>query len=190
MIWLGGNGNWDTATGWSDGFVASSISLVEIFAPVTVTLSDGESAGGLYVGTGATVDIVNGGTLTIFDEITGAGTVELNATGSDPSLVVDGTVTLKGGGTILMTGTPGDDNIVGFHGSGAKLVNVDYVITGGGTIGHDGDGNLTFVNEGTVDATGLLTIDTGHEVANTDTLLNFPAVTRSSMARFTSRQSP
>ncbi len=169
VVWLGGSGNWDTATGWSDGYVASSISLVEIFAPVTVTVSDGESAGGLHVGVGATVDIVNGGTLTIFDEITGAGTVELNAAGSDPSLIIDGTVTLKGGGTILMTGTPGDDDIVGFHGSGAKLVNVDYTITGGGTIGHDGDGNLTFVNEGTVDATGLLTIHTGNEVANTAT---------------------
>ncbi len=166
VIWISGSGNWDGATDWSDGIVPWSISLVEILAPVTVTLSDDQSAGGLFVAAGATLDVVNGGTLEVFYSIGGGGTIELDAAGSDPTLAIAGKVTLKGGGTILMTGTPGDDAITGVAHTEAKLVNVDYTITGAGTIGHDGDGNLTFVNEGTVDATGLLIVDTGNALTN------------------------
>ncbi len=69
-------------------------------------------------------------------------------------------------GTLLLTGTPsGDNQIVGVAGSDAVLTNVDFIITGAGQIG-SGDGGLTLINEtaGTINATGLLIIDTGNQV--------------------------
>src|SRR6202035_3744774 len=81
-------------------------------------------------------------------------------------LFIHGAVPLVGGGTIKMVGTAGQDFILGVPGTGALLLNVDYIIEGTGTIG-GGDGNLTFQNFGTVNANdGLLTINTGNVVAN------------------------
>ena len=175
-------GIWEYAGNWSDGFIPTSFSLVEILIPVTVTVNAPETSNGLVLFSGATLEIESGASLEVNDTVTGAGTVELNASGSDPKLIINGLVTLTGetdvqqdgttilhpGGEILLTGSPSsDDLIVGVHSTQnpAELDNVNFTITGAGQIGQ-GDGNLTFINTGTVDATGLLVIDTGNQVAN------------------------
>ena len=97
--------------------------------------------------------------------IDNAGLIELNSSGSDPTLAIDGTVTLQGGGELKMVGATAENMIVGVANTGATLVNLDNTITGSGTIG-GGDGNLTLKNFGTIDATGEIVVNTGNEVIN------------------------
>src|SRR3984885_1829408 len=167
VIWIvSAPGNWSTGSNWLGGAQPTSPQEVEILIPVKVTADGNDSAAGLVIVSGATVNIISGATLTILDFIHGGGTIQLNSTGSDPTLAIDGTVSLVGGGTINMIGTPGEDNILGVPGKGALLINIDYTIEGTGTIG-GGDGNLTFENFGTVNANnGLLTINTGNQFYN------------------------
>jgi fibronectin-binding autotransporter adhesin len=130
-----------------------------------VTTDGVDSAAGLVLAAAAILNIVSGTSFTIYDFIHGAGTVAINSSGSDPTLFIDGTVSLVGGGTIKMLGPTGEDFILG-TGNGGALINVDYTIEGTGTIG-GGDGRLTFENFGTVNANdGLLTINTGNQVYN------------------------
>jgi fibronectin-binding autotransporter adhesin len=167
VIWVASSpGKWSTGSNWLGGAQPTSPQEVEILTPIKVTADGNDSAAGLVIVTGATVNIISGATLTILDFIHGGGTIQLNSTGTDPTLAIDGAVTLVGGGTIKMVGTPGEDNILGVPGTHAFLINVDYTIEGIGTIG-GGDGNLTFQNFGTVNTNdGLLTINTGNVVAN------------------------
>jgi hypothetical protein len=168
-----GPGNWDVAGNWSDDVVPTSVSAIEILTASTIFVTDSETANGVDLGPGATLEIGPGGFLTVSNLIAGPGTLELNADGADPTLAINGAVSLATGvpgsnGTLLLTGTPSaDDHIVGVAGSGAVLTNVDFIITGAGQIGA-GDGNLTLINEtgGVINATGLLVIDTGNEVTN------------------------
>jgi FecR protein len=173
VIWIGPSGNWVTPSDWNPGQVPGSGNpTVEILAPVTVTIDNAESVNNLVLGPGAILDIIPGGSLTVFGSITGGGMVELNAGGGDPTFWVNGTVTLSGGGTIELTGSPsGDNNILGVASTNAKLVNIDYTIEGAGNIGA-GDGHLTFINCGTVNANvagQTLDIHTGNTVENGDT---------------------
>jgi hypothetical protein len=159
-------GNWDSAPGWSDGIVPGVANTVEILLPVTVALSDAEAAGNLVVASGATLDIVTGGSLTVANSINNAGMIELN----DPTLSIDGTVTLSGGGVVEMLGPATFNLIVGVPNTGATLINVNNTITGAGMIGQ-GDGNLTFNNEagGTINANvsgQSIVIDTGNTAIN------------------------
>ncbi len=167
VIWIASSpGAWSRGSNWLGGEQPTSPQEVEILTPIKVTADGNDSAAGLVIVSGATVNIVSGATLTIFDFIHGGGTIQLNSSGSDPTLAIDGAVSLVGGGTIDMIGTAGEDNILGVPGSHALLINVDYTIEGTGTIG-GGDGNLTFENFGTVNGNaGLLTIDTGNQVYN------------------------
>src|ERR1700722_13582979 len=167
VIWIvSAPGNWSTGSNWLGGAQPTSPQEVEILIPVKVTADGNDSAAGLVIVSGATVNIISGATLTILDFIHGAGTVQLNSPGSDPTLAIDGTVSLVGGGMITMIGAPGEDNILGVPGKGALLINIDYTIEGTGTIG-GGDGNLTFENFGTVNANdGLLTINTANQFYN------------------------
>src|SRR5580698_1134529 len=167
VIWIaGGSGPWSSGPNWLGGAPPTSPQEVEILNPVKVTTDGVDSAAGLVVNAGATLNIVSGTSFTIYDFINGAGTVAINSSGSDPTLFIHGAVTLAGGGTIKMLGPAGEDNILGVPGTGALLINVDYTIQGTGTIG-GGDGNLTFENFGTVNANdGLLTINTGNQVYN------------------------
>ena len=167
VIWTASaSGSWSSGPSWLGGQPPTSPQEVEILNPVKVTTDGADSAAGLVINPGATLNIVSGTSFTIYDFIHGGGTIQLNSTGSDPTLFVHGAVSLVGGGTINMIGTAGEDNILGVAGTGALLINVDYTIEGTGTIG-GGDGNLTFENFGTVNANGgLLTIDTGNQVYN------------------------
>jgi hypothetical protein len=174
VIWSGNpTGTWDVASNWNSNAVPTAVDDVEILTSAIVFVADSETANGLDLGPGSTLDIENGGSLLISNLIAGPGTLELNAGGADPSLWINGAVFLATGvsgsnGTLSLTGTPADDDqIVGVAGSSALLINVDFIITGAGQIGA-GDGNLTLINEsaGTIDATGLLIVETGNQVVN------------------------
>ena len=102
------------------------------------------------------------------------GTLQINSTGSDPTLAINGTVYLLNGGKLALVGPTDQNLIVGLAGTNATLVNVNNTIIGSGTIGQ-GDGALTLINgnSGTIEAKplgvtdlGLLVIDTGQRVSN------------------------
>ena len=170
VIWIANSsGLWNSSQFWLGGSAPSSpqeVIIPDHHVLTKVTTVGANSAAGLEVDNNSVLNIVSGTSFTIYDFIHGAGTVQLNASGSDPTLFIHGAVPLVGGGTIKMIGTPGDNYILGAPGTGAVLINVDYTIEGTGTIG-GGDGNLTFENFGIVNANnGLLTINTGNQVYN------------------------
>jgi hypothetical protein len=170
FIW-NGVGNWDlNPADWNQGFAPTSTSDLVFIESGKSSYSADYSIASLTVDFGATLNIF-GGSLTTAG-LTNAGLIEINSSGSDPALVIDGGVALTGRGTIEMIGPTADNFILGVAGSGATLTNVDNLIEGSGNIGA-GDGHLTFINDATVDATpllaadsGLLIVDTGNTVQN------------------------
>jgi FecR protein len=131
--------------------------------PVTVD-------GYVQVDAGANLELI--GTINIGSHGT------INVDGEQPStdLIIDGTVKLDGGGTVMLSGN--NDSIVGLNNhhddddSGNTLINSD-TISGFGNIG-DHHGDLTLNNKGTIDADvhgQTLTVDTGsNAITNTGTL--------------------
>ena len=170
FIW-NGIGDWDkNPLDWNRGFAPTSAIDTVIIQSGKASYNNGYAIGSLTVSQGATLNIT-GGSLSA-TSITNSGAVALNSSGADPSLVIDGAITLSGGGTIQMLGQTALDFIVGAPGTNATLTNADNLIVGSGNIGN-GDGNLTFVNDATVDATpilhgdsGLLVVDTGRAIGN------------------------
>ena len=167
-------GDWNDSANWSDGLAPLGWENVDITLPVKVTIDDVEQAASLVIGPGGILNIIAGGELIVANGISNSGVIQLNSSGGDPQLVIDGTVYLLDGGTIEFKGPAAQNVITGFAGSGATLVNVDNTIEGSGVIGQ-GDGHLTLVNGGlgTIDATpliagdsGVLTINTGNTVSN------------------------
>ena len=143
---------------------------MQILVPVNITLSSSESAAGLVIGAGATLDIVAGGSLMVAGNINNAGTIVLD----DPPIYISGTVTASGGGVVTMLGASTVNVVIGVADTGATLINVDNTISGAGLIGQ-GDGHLTFVNDaaGTVNANVSgqpIVINTGHQVSNAGVL--------------------
>ena len=168
------NGTWEAPANWSDLSAPAAPQFVNIKTSVKVTLDKHESASGLLIVNGAIVNVVSGGALELFNEIANYGTFQLNSSGADPTLAINGTVYLLDGGRFQLLGPTAANLIVGVSGTGATLVNVDNIIIGSGTIGQ-GDGHLTLINgaDGTIEAkplggadSGLLVIDTGHTVSN------------------------
>ena len=103
------------------------------------------------------VQIDNQGTLSVLGTLSNSGTIALNSTNQNTDLVFGptsgtaGTVTLSGGGTIILDNNLGN-RIYGGQ-SADTLVNTNNLIEGAGQIGA---GQLTFINDGTVDATGTI----------------------------------
>ena len=118
---------------------------------------------------GTTVDVLAGGKLALFDTITNDGVINidtLSQIGAD--LVINGTVTLGGTGTVVLENSA--DEITGAFGGG--ILNNYNTISGQGKIGIS-DYALTLNNElgGTIDATGgTLTLDTGNTITNSGLL--------------------
>src|SRR5262249_14106587 len=128
VYWIGGSGNWDDPSHWSDGIPPTMISTVEVLAPVTVTVNDFHTANGLVIGFGANLNMTAGGALEFDHWIQGGGTVTLDSTNGDPTLAVYGAVTLSGQGTLKLVGTAADNNIIGVAGTNAFLINIDDTI--------------------------------------------------------------
>ncbi len=170
------SGTWETASNWSSNSVPGTPGVpdtVEIEQPIKVTLGTSETVASVVVGTGAILNIVDGGSLVV-SGIQNAGLIQLNSSGADPTLAIDGTVLLVGGGELKMLGPTADNLIYGVASTSATLVNVDNTIIGSGTIGQ-GDGELTLINgfAGIIAASpllvtdaGILIIDTGNGVNN------------------------
>ena len=119
----------------------------------------------------------NAGIMTIGDgailPLTGAvnntGMIELNSAGNGTTLQINQSgITLAGHGQVVLSDNA--ENAILGTGPGVTLHNVDNTISGAG---HLGDGALTLVNEGVIDATGIaaLVIDTGP-----DTIFNFGTI--------------
>ena len=119
------------------------------------------NAGSMTIGNGAILPL--GGT------INNTGTIALNSTGDETNLqFIEHGATLQGGGEVILSDSA--ENLITGASLDVTLTNVDNTISGSGQLGM---GQLTLVNEGTIDATGAnaLTIDTGaNVVTNTGTL--------------------
>ncbi len=134
-------------------------------------LGKAASIAGLVIQPGGTLEIVDGGTLTLANGIDNFGTLELNSSGADPTFSVSGTIYLYDGGLIALVG-PTADNLIAAAGPGAALVNVDNTIAGSGMIGQ-GDGALTLINgiAGTIEAIPLVTGDSGLLILHTGNII-------------------
>ena len=156
--------------------IANTGGIVEAVGASRVSLLNADIVGGTVATTGAgLVDLLNGysgtldgssgaltnaanfriddnATLSVYGTIHNAGTIAIASGGGDlTNLVVAGpTVTLDGGGTIVLGDVSGNNRIYGASGS-ELLVNVDNLIEGSGQIGV---GRLAFTNDAIVDANG------------------------------------
>jgi hypothetical protein len=113
--------------------------------------------------------ISDGAILPLGGTIENSGTIALGSTGdeTDLEILVRGG-TLAGGGQVTLSDNA--NNVIFGGSSDAVLANVDNTIAGAGQIGQ---GQLTLVNQGTINATGnnALVIDTGaNAVTNSGTL--------------------
>jgi hypothetical protein len=116
------------------------------------------------ISSGSTLDIPNNDGLNFgAGTITNNGTINLQSSGNMTELVIAGSTTLSGTGTVMMSSSA--DNI--FTGGGTLTNN--ETIQGAGTVGNS---DLTLVNNGTIDAnqTAALTINPNGGTTNTKTL--------------------
>jgi hypothetical protein len=113
----------------------------------------------------------NAGVLTVSDGtvlpldgvIDNSGTIVLDSTGHQTELQIGNDVMLQGGGDVILSG-----GVIVAAGPESTLTNVDDTISGYGQIG-SGTGDLTFINEGTINADvsgSSLIISTGNTVTN------------------------
>ena len=167
------SGTWEAGVNRNTFVPPAPQDAVDINAPIKVTLDTPAIIAGLTIGSAAILNIVGGGYLTVSNGIDNSGAIQLNSTGFDPTLAIDGTVFMQGGGRVLMAGPTAEVLIIGVPGTGAALANADNTIIGTGTIGQ-GDGVLTLTNgaDGIIAAAGgTLIIDTGNPVSNSGTMI-------------------
>ena len=101
----------------------------------------------------------NGSIMPFSGIIDNAGTIALEATTGITELqIIQHGLTLQGGGSLLLSDSPG--NLIFGTDTGVTFTNVDNLISGAGQLG---GGQLTLVNHGTITASGFnaLDIDTG-----------------------------
>ncbi len=169
-IWLGGAGNWNNAALWSTGVPAITNSvLIDNGNPVvsTVTLNVNGVANTLTIDSGDALSMNNATVLTIGGgSISNAGTLSMNSTGNNTDLVLDANTTLSGGGTLTMSNNT--HNFIFGNATAVTLTNQE-TIQGAGNIG---DGEMTLVNSGTINANqpSALTIQTSGGTTNTGLL--------------------
>ncbi|MEH2473583.1 VCBS repeat-containing protein [Nitrobacteraceae bacterium AZCC 2161] len=181
-VWTGNahDNNWNTPGNWSLGIVPTGDEIVDLNIPspppVTFNLSGLQTIAELHIGPGTELDLTGTGTLNITGSLVNDGDIELSpgatlevngvvqnggtllidapATQPGATLLIDGTVTLEGGGTVTLDGTA--DKITGGT-ADAKLVNADNTIDGYGTLG---DGHLDIVNQ----CGGTIVADTAYKL--------------------------
>ena len=106
------SGDWSTASDWSDGWSPLSWQDLTIGFPVIVTIDSATGDSGptatavtdLTVGVGATLEIIDGGLLTVSNILDVVGTVEVLDPGT-PTLTLQGPVTVETSGTIEAIGS-------------------------------------------------------------------------------------
>ena len=156
------------------------LNSVAVYGGTLKTSAGGEilfnGAGNVFSGgtiaAGSLVGISNNASLAISGIINNSGVLDVDppAIGSGVLLIGSSSATLQGGGNVRMDAL--NAFIEAVSGGNATLINVNNTISGAGMIGV-GDGHLTLVNRGTVNAdspVASLTIDTGSTVVNSGTL--------------------
>ncbi len=111
------------------------------------------------------VSVSNNNVLYVSGSLVNTGTITLGSGGNSTGFIVNsGTVTLSGGGLVTTTDEGGDNYFEGAA-AGNTLVNAGSTIAGSGNFG---DGQLIFVNNGTLNAnqTHALTLNTASTITN------------------------
>ena len=187
-IWTGaGNStNWSDPANWStpnfpnngtpagmtykvviDGNSAATANVVlnVTVAIDALTVNSGDS---LAFNNAQKLTIVNRGAGTNSGTVTNSGVIALNSAGNVTDLVINGDVTLNGGGTLTLSNN--SQNRIYGAATTDRLTNVDNAIQGAGQIGVD---SMALTNQGTVRAnqSNPLTIDpSASGVSNSGTL--------------------
>ena len=140
---------------------------------IIATVSGGNVLSGVTIAAGTTVHVTDNTSLELVGTIENSGTIALGSSGDATELKISGKVVLDDGGQVTLSDSA--DNSIVSDGSAATLTNFD-TIAGAGTIG---DGNLTLVNSGIIDANGTeaLIIDTGINTITTAGLVGSILVT-------------
>jgi T1SS-143 domain-containing protein len=116
-----------------------------------------------------TMVISDGAVLPMSGEVDNTGAIQINSTGSETAFeIIRHGLTLLGGGEVMLSDS--SENVIFGSDPSVTLTNVDNTISGAGQLG---DGQLTLVNEGTINATGhnALVVDTGdNTIVNTGTM--------------------
>ncbi len=168
--WTGtaGDNSWNTSGNWSAGVPTSSSAVTIGTASANVNLSSGTGSFGTLglSNTGDVLNIQNGAILDAFGNITNTGTLNLNSSGNFTELVLEGNVTLSGSGTVTLSNNA--NNFIFGHLGTDTLTNQE-TIQGAGNIGN---GSMTLVNSGTINASQSagMTLQVSGGVTNTGTI--------------------
>jgi hypothetical protein len=153
--WQGGSNNWSNSASWHSGIPNSSTTSACIIngtigTPTTVTLDMSPAVANLTLNPGNTLNFNGGKALSVSGpQIVNAGNITINAGGgNNTSLQLAGSTKLQGGGTVTLNSSD-DTGTAYIMGNGFTLTNADNTIQGYGVIGN---GSLTVVNGGTIDA--------------------------------------
>jgi hypothetical protein len=97
-----------------------------------------------------TITIGNSAMLPLSGIIDNTGTIAINSMGTETDLqIIEHGITLQGHGQVVLSDSA--ENVISGTGSDVTLTNVDNTNSGTGQLGV---GQLTLINEGTIDATG------------------------------------
>src|ERR1019366_5266617 len=144
FTWNVAAGTWDNSADWVGGIPNDGTVEALIANGGTATVGGGTSflVGTLIVGTGtvgdtSAVSIADNAALTVATSIINHATISLNSAGNTTDLRIAGgaTVSLSGGGTVLLAGTSNANYIPDAALGTGELINVDNTIAGQGNIG-------------------------------------------------------
>ncbi len=151
-------------------FASSGGASVAVASGNSNVILDGSTLGALTIA--GTFTVQNNAQATLLGTINNTGTIALNSAANEANLVVNGPVTLQGGGSVLMnlTGTQGTGSEPYiFQTNSGSLTNVNNTISGAGVIGYNGT-VLTNQPAGVINANSAvgnsLTINTGNTFSN------------------------
>ena len=118
------------------------------------TLDGSQPNAPLKIDAGAEVEIANSQNLTVLGEIDNDGEIFADSTANATDLIVNGAVTLKGAGDVVLSDVAGEDNRIYSDAGGSSLDN-QQTIKGAGEI-FSNSGRLALTNDttGVIDASG------------------------------------
>lgn len=152
--WTGGGGssntNWSDASNWNNGAITSGENIA--ISTTTANTVDDQS---FTIGTltlsnsGDSVSLNNNVQTTVEGTISNNGTITINAAGNTTGLYLNNSLTLSGTGVINLTTTNGTQYTGFLYGVSGSVLTTSSTIEGAGTVGN---GELNFVNSGTINA--------------------------------------